>query len=83
MQTLLFPGEKFGFSGPCASWRLIQLRDGFDDFDYLSMAEELVGRDAVMKVVNKVTTGMLEYTADYKVVEAARDEIAKLIVDAQ
>ena len=81
--TLLFPGEKFGFSGPCASWRLIQLRDGFDDFDYLSMAEELVGRDAVMKVVNKVTTGMLEYTADYKVVEAARDEIAKLIVDAQ
>ena len=81
--TLLFPGEKFGYSGPCASWRLIQLRDGFDDFDYLRMAEELVGREAVMKVVNKVTTGMLEYTADYRVVEAARDEIAKLIVDAQ
>ena len=80
--TLLFPGEKFGYSGPCASWRLVQLRDGFDDFDYLRMAEELVGREAVMKVVNKVTTGMLEYTADYRVVEAARDEIAKIIIDA-
>ena len=61
----------------------VQVRDGFDDFDYLRMAEELVGREEVMKVVNKVTTGMLQFTEDYRVLEAARDEIVQLILDNQ
>ncbi len=69
--------------GYAASWRLLQVRDGFDDFDYLSMAEELVGREAVMKVVTKVSGGMLNYTEDYRVLEAARDEIMDMIIDAQ
>jgi len=81
--TLLFPGEKFGFTGPQASWRLLQIRDGFDDFDMLRIAEELCGREAVMKVVNKVTDGMLRYTEDYSVLYGARDEIAKMILAAQ
>ncbi len=81
--TLLFPGEYWGRTGPQASWRLLQVRDGFDDFDYLRMAEELVGREAVMKVVSKVSGGMLDYTEDYKVLEACRKEIANMIVEAQ
>ncbi len=80
---LQFPGEKWGRKGPQASWRLYQIRDGFDDFDYLSMAEELVGREEVMKVVKKVTTGMLRYTEDYRVLDAARDEVVQLILDNQ
>ena len=81
--TLQFPGEKWGRTGPAASWRLYQIRDGFDDFDYLKIAEELVGREEVMKVVTKVTSGMLKYTEDYRVLEAARDEIVKIILENQ
>ena len=81
--VLMFPGEFFGRTGPCASWRLYQVRDGFDDFDYLRIAEELVGREAVMKVVNKVTSGMLKFTEDYRVLDACRDEIVQMILEAQ
>jgi len=81
--TLLYPGEFWGRTGPQASWRLLQIRDGFDDFDYLRMAEELCGREAVMNVVKKVSTGILQYTEDYNVLYACRDEIAEMILEAQ
>jgi len=81
--VLAFPGEKFGFEGPLESWRLLQIRDGIDDIDYLSMAEELVGNEAVIEVVKTVTSGMLKYTEDWQVLDAARDRIAKLILENQ
>ncbi len=81
--TLQYPGEKWGYEGPQASWRLLQIRDGFDDFDYLKIAEELCGREAVLEVVTKVSSGMLQYTEDYKVLEAAREEIVEMILAAQ
>ena len=80
---LQYEGRYWGRTGYAASWRLIQIRDGFDDFDYLRMAEELVGREAVMEIVTKVTTGMLRYTEDYNVLDDCRDEIAKMIIEAQ
>ncbi|MBQ7827290.1 MAG: DUF4091 domain-containing protein, partial [Clostridia bacterium] len=80
---LSYEGKYWGREGYAESWRLLQVRDGFDDFDYLRMAEELVGRDTVMEVVKKVSSGMLLYTEDYRVLEAARDEIIDLILEAQ
>ena len=77
--TLLYPGEKYGRTGPCASWRLIQVRDGFDDFDYLRMAEELIGREAVVKLVNKLTTSVTAVNEDSDLMEALRDELAEII----
>ncbi len=80
---LQYEGKYWGREGYAASWRLLQIRDGFDDFDYLRIAEELVGREAVMKVVTKVSSGMLKYTEDYRVLEAAKDEIFDMILEAQ
>ena len=80
---LSYEGRYWGRTGYAASWRLIQIRDGFDDFDYLRMAEELVGREAVMDVVTNVSTGILKYTEDYNVLDDCRDEIAKMILEAQ
>ncbi len=73
----------WGRDGYAASWRLLQIRDGFDDIDYLSIAEELCGHDAVIEVVKTVSGGMLSYTEDYRVLEAARDEIIEMILEAQ
>lgn len=81
--VLMFPGELFGYEGPQASWRLYQLRDGFDDFDYLKLAEEAVGREAVMKIVNKVTTSMLYYTEEFSDLASARDELADIIISSK
>ena len=81
--TLLYAGEMLGSEGPVASWRLVQLRDAFDEFDYMRMAEELCGRDAVLEVVYKVTTGMTEFTEDPMVIDACRTELAQMIIDAQ
>lgn len=79
--VLIYPGEFWGRVGPQASWRLYQVRDGLDDFDYLSIAEELVGRDAVMDVVGSITSNVWTYTTDYRELEAARDAIARLILE--
>ena len=81
--TLLYLGERYGRVGPMASWRLTQIRDGFDDFDYLRMAEELVGRETVVKLVNKLTTSVTAVKEDNDLMESLRDEIAKLIIENQ
>ena len=79
--NLQYPGEKWGRTGPCASWRLYQVRDGFDDFDYLCIAEEIVGKDEVMKIVTDLTPNMVKFCEDYRDLEMARDTIAKIILE--
>ncbi|MBE6709018.1 MAG: DUF4091 domain-containing protein [Ruminococcaceae bacterium] len=82
---LMYLGAFFGYEQnlPITSYRLIQVRDGFDDFDYLKMAEELVGREKVMEIVTKLTTDVLKVNEDPAVMEACRDAVAKLIVENQ
>ncbi len=78
--TLLYFGELFGLGHcPVPSFRLYQIRDSFDDFDYLSMVGEKYGRDAAIKIAKTVTTAMLSYSQDYHDIEAARDSLAKLL----
>ncbi|MBE6708261.1 MAG: DUF4091 domain-containing protein [Ruminococcaceae bacterium] len=79
---LMYLGAFFGYEQnlPVASWRLTQVRDGFDDFDYLKMAEELVGREEVMKLVTKLTTGVTTVKEDPALMEKLRDSVAELIL---
>ncbi|MBQ7827904.1 MAG: DUF4091 domain-containing protein [Clostridia bacterium] len=81
--TLTYPGEFWGRTGPCASWRLYQIRDGFDDFDYMCIAEEYVGREEVLKTVNALTPTMVDYSEDYRDLEASREVIAEIILANQ
>ncbi|MBQ7827183.1 MAG: DUF4091 domain-containing protein [Clostridia bacterium] len=78
---LMYLGVFFGYEAniPVASYRLIQVRDGFDDFDYLKIAEELCGREAVMEIVTRLTTDVLKVNEDPAVMEACRDAVAELI----
>ena len=81
--NLIYYGEKYGRTGPVLGWRFVQVRDGFDDFDYLRMAEELVGRDAVLDIVNRFTTGVTHVKEDASILEGCRDAVAELIVANQ
>ena len=78
--TLMYLGAFYGYEPniPVASYRLIQVRDGFDDFDYLKIAEELCGREAVMEIVTRLTTDVLKVNEDPAVMEACRDAVAEL-----
>jgi len=80
---LIYWKELFGFSegGPVSSYRMVQVRDSFDDFDYMKIAEELCGRDAVMEIVSTVTTGVVDVNEDPAAMIAARDAIVRLILE--
>ena len=81
--NLIYYGERYGRTGPVLGWRMVQVRDGFDDFDYLRMAEELVGTEEIVKIVNTFTTGIVEVKENGSLLEAARDAVAKIIEENQ
>lgn len=78
---LIYSGHRYGIYGPIGCLRMEYIRDGIEDFEYLTMAEELYGREEVAKVLSKVTTGIIDYTRDSKVIEAAKIELAEMIMD--
>ena len=67
--------------GPVGSIRLENVRDGIEDFQYMKMLEDEIGRDAVLEYVKEVTTEILEYTEDPDVLSSAREAIAYRLMD--
>ncbi|NLN04292.1 MAG: DUF4091 domain-containing protein [Clostridiaceae bacterium] len=76
--SLLYNGK----NGPCGSLRLEAVRDGIEDFEYLKIAEEAIGKEATLKLVNKVTKSLLHYTRDNDEFSDARKELGFLIEKA-
>ncbi|NLX93713.1 MAG: DUF4091 domain-containing protein [Clostridiales bacterium] len=56
--SLFYPGS----NEPLSSLRLEYISDGIEDFEYLTMAEELFGRDYVDKKIKKVVNTLEDYT---------------------
>ena len=79
---LLYCGAKYGIRGPIGSLRIEYIRDGIEDFEYLTMAEELCGREAVNEVLTTVTNGILDYTKNSAVIENAKTALAEMIMEA-
>ena len=57
---LIYCGKRYGLYGPIGSIRLEYLRDGIEDFQYLTMIEELYGREKADEIVARVTKGILD-----------------------
>lgn len=79
--SLLYPGKKIGIDGPIASFRLEMIRDGFEDYEYLTLLERLAGYEAVEKVIAEVVTDMTNFSKDPGLLEKVRGKIAKAIVE--
>ncbi len=77
--SLLYPGKKIGVDGPIASLRLEMIRNGFEDYEYLTLLEKMVGREAVEKAIDEVVTDMTHFTKDPALLEKVRAKIAKEI----
>jgi len=73
---LMYQSELFGVSEVVPSIRLEYVRDGIEDFQYLTQLEELTGsRDASMEYVYKLTQDILHYSADNNEYESVRKDL--------
>lgn len=89
---LLYPGAKYGESGPIPSLRLMNIRDGFEDYEYLLQLETLVDRYAeeyelmekldfdnmMASIYNSLYDGVIA-SADFTRVIKAREAVMDMI----
>ena len=61
---LIYCGTRLGLDIPVASLRLNSVRDGIEDYEYLTMLEAQIGTAAVNELISKITTGIVSYTSD-------------------
>ena len=73
--TLIYWGEMFGQEDPVTSTRLTEIRDGIEDYQYMTQLERLTGRENAMKYVNRVTTAVLDWNEDYTNMARVRDDL--------
>lgn len=62
--VLMYIGQNFGEYGPVGSYRLECVRDGIEDFEYLSLLTEKYGKDTVDLIIRRLTTSLSKYTSD-------------------
>ena len=73
--SLLYPGKKVGVDGPVSSQRLEIIRDGIEDFEYLTLAERWLGRNAAREYVARLCTSLTEWEQDPLKLEQVRREL--------
>ncbi len=73
--SLFYNGNKIGIDGPVSSFRLETISDGIDDFEYLTIAEKLFGRNYIDKLMAKLSTRLKEYTFSDSLLMQVRETI--------
>lgn len=81
--SLLYPGAKVGINGPVPSVRLLNIRDGIEDYEYLCLLEKKRGRGAVDEAISKLVKSWTEYSQDPGQLDEVRKEIAGVLSAAQ
>lgn len=79
---LIYSGVYFAQTDPVASLRLESVRDGIEDFEYLTMLEEVYGKDVVDAIIAKWTTGLGEYSTDADAFRELRAQLGALVEKA-
>ena len=62
--VLLYCGQDFGVYGGVESIRLETVRDGIEDFEYLTMLTEMYGKDVTDALIHRLTTSLSIYNTD-------------------
>lgn len=62
--VLLYCGQDFDVYGGVESIRLESVRDGIEDFEYLTMLAELYGKDVTDALIRRLTTSLSQYNTD-------------------
>lgn len=78
---LCYNNTVYGVETPVSSVRMEMIRDGIEDFDYLHMIEDALGKEVADSFVSRITSGLLVYNTDFAVLEAVRLEMGELLQD--
>lgn len=62
--VLLYCGQDFDVYGGVASIRLETVRDGIEDFEYLTMIQEMYGKEVTDAIIHRLTTSLSNYNTD-------------------
>ena len=81
--TLFYPGRPSSIGGttdiPVESIRLQRIRDGLEDYEYLTLLERKLGRAAADRIVARVARRTFDWEHDPARLLAARAEVARLL----
>lgn len=80
---LIYSGAYFAQTDPVGSLRLECVRDGIEDYEYLTILEEKYGKDVVNAIINEWTTGVGEYSTDEEQFRELRTKLGILAEAAQ
>ncbi len=80
--SLLYPGRKVGVFGPVTSIRLECIRDSLEDYEYLVMADRVLGKEATMDAVGHVTTGWTKFVTSPADFESVRKDLGFALTTA-
>jgi len=76
---LIYSGAYFAQLDPVASIRLECVRDGIEDFEYLTMLEAEYGKDVVDAIITLWTTSIGEYHTDPEEFDSLRNKLGLLL----
>lgn len=77
--VILYSGVYFAQVEPIGSLRIEGVRDGIEDYEYLTILEDAYGTEVVNAIISKWTTSLWSYSTDEEAFEALRDKLALLI----
>ena len=75
----MYPGKKVGIDGPVSSLRLEMVRKGLEDFDYLTIADKVLGPEVTMTYITRITRTLTDYEKDPSKLESVRKELGTAI----
>jgi len=79
---LIYPGSAYGQLDPIPSIRLINMRDGIEDYQMLTMLKELKGDAYTDELVSHIVTSTVTFTRDDDVVYNAHSYLLRALEEA-
>ncbi len=77
--VLLYCGQDFDIYGGVESIRLENVRDGIEDFEYLTMLEEHYGKEVTDALIRRLTTSIAHYNTDIDNFNSLRVTLGNII----
>ena len=77
--VLVYCGQYFGEYGAVGSYRLEGVRDGIEDYEYLTLLEERYGKEDADLLIRQITTSLTRYTDDADYFLRVRTAIGNLL----
>jgi len=79
---LVYPGSAFDQLDPIPSTRLLNMRDGIEDYQTLTMLRELKGEAYTDELVSHIVTSTVTFTRDDDVMYNVHSYLLRALEDA-